>query len=97
MNVKSKMTNKFLGTLGGVKDHNSELLLKILDNAQSKQEANNEKEYYIDENWEINADNSKDNNFQKKNSLKKLLSLSFPNKKIDVLNNKDGSQTIFIL
>ena len=29
--------------------------------------------------------------------LKRLLSKSFPNKKITIKDNKDGSQTIFIL
>jgi len=29
--------------------------------------------------------------------LKRLLSKSFPNKKITIIDNKDGSQTIFIL
>ena len=33
----------------------------------------------------------------KHRKLKRLLSKSFPNKKITIIDNKDGTQTIFIL
>jgi len=37
------------------------------------------------------------NNPFKNVRLKRLLSKSFPNKKITIIDNKDGTQTIFIL
>ena len=77
-------------------DYDTEFLLKIL-NKTSTQEANiNDKELFVDENWKINtkvinnitpADNS---------NLERILSEIFPNKKISIQNNKDGSQTIFL-
>ena len=47
----------------------------------------------------IEKTNSKENEYiisNKNKSLKRLLSKSFPNKKITVTDNKDGSQTILI-
>ena len=77
-------------------DYDTEFLLKIL-NKTSTEEANiNDKELFVDENWKINtkvinnitpADNS---------NLERILSEIFPNKKISIQNNKDGSQTIFL-
>ena len=77
-------------------DYDTEFLLKIL-NKTSTEEANiNDKELFVDENWKINtkvinnitpADNS---------NLERILSEIFPNKKISIQNNKNGSQTIFL-
>ena len=77
-------------------DYDTEFLLKIL-NKTSTEEANiNDKELFVDENWKINtkvinnitpADNS---------NLERILSEIFPNKKISIHNNKDGSQTILL-
>ena len=81
---------------GNEKDHNSEFLLKIMNKALIEEQTNNEKELYVDENWKINADFSQsiksDNNLE----LKEIFSKLFPNKKITVTDNKDGSQTILI-
>ena len=44
---------------GNKKDHNSELLLKIINGALIEEQINNDKELYVDENWKINADDSK--------------------------------------
>ena len=41
------------------KDYNSELLLKIINRALIEEKTNTEKELYVDENWKINADDSK--------------------------------------
>ena len=78
------------------KDYNSDLLLKIINKTLVEKQTNTEKELYVDENWKINANDSiriiSDENLE----LKRLLSKSFPNKKITVTDNKDGSQTILI-
>ena len=79
------------------KDYNSDLLLKIINRTLIEEKTNTEKELYVDENWKINTDHSirmiSDENLE----LKRLLSKSFPNKKITVTDNKDGSQTILIM
>ena len=90
------MTENQLTNLGNEKDHNSEFLLKIINKALIEEQTNNEKELYVDENWKINADYSKSIISYENSELKRLLSKSFPNKKITVKDNKDGSQTILI-
>ena len=91
------MVENQLDNLENKKEHNSELLLKIINRALIEEETNNDKELYVDENWKINADDStriiSDYNLE----LKRLLYKSFPNKKITVTDNKDGSQTILII
>ena len=82
---------------GNKKDPNSELLLKIMNKALIEEKANNEKELYVDENWKINADESEKLISDENSELKRLLYKSFPNKKITVTDNKDGSQTILIM
>ncbi len=78
------------------KDHNSEFLLNIMNRALME-EQNNEKELYVDENWKINADFSQSIKSDENSELKKLFSKLFPNQKITVTDNKDGSQTILII
>ena len=82
---------------GNKKDHNSELLLKIIKGALIEEQINNDKELYVDENWKINADDSKRLRTDENSELKRLLYKLFPNKKITVKDNKDGSQTILIM
>ena len=79
------------------KDHNSELLIKIMNKALMEEQTNNEKELYVDENWKINADFSQSIKSDENLELKKIFSKLFPNKKITVTNNKDGSQTIILI
>ena len=79
------------------KDYNSELLLKILNRTLIEEKTNTEKELYVDENWKINADDSVMVMSDKNSELKRLLTKSFPNQKITVTDNKDGSQTILIM
>ena len=78
------------------KDYNSELLLKIINRALIEEKTNTEKEFYVDENWKINVDDSIRIISEENSELKRLLYKSFPNKKISVTDNKDGSQTILI-
>ena len=74
------------------KDYDSELLLKILN----KTSLENEKELFVDENWKINSKNMSNIIHSDNSNLKKILSDIFPNKKIVIQNNNDGSQTIFL-
>ena len=57
----------------------------------------NDNEFFVDENWKINTKDSRNITSDQDSNLKRLLSDSFPDKKISVTDNKDGSQTIFIL
>ena len=82
---------------GNKKDHNSELLLKIINGALIEEQTNNDQELYVDENWKINSDDSKRLITDENSELKRLLYKLFPNKKITVKDNKDGSQTILIM
>ena len=91
------MIKKQKGNKENKKDHDSELILKILNKAVVKDQKNNDKELYVDENWKINSRGSKNQISNKNSKLIKILSESFPDKKISVINKKDGSQTILIL
>ena len=78
------------------RDYHSDLLLKILNKTSIETKNNDDKELFVDENWKINSKNM-DNKISSDNSnLKKILSDIFPNKKIDVHNNNDCTQTIFL-
>ena len=68
-----------------------------MNKALIEEQTNNEKELYVDENWKINADFSQSIKSDENLELKKIFSKLFPNKKITVRNNKDGSQTILII
>ena len=80
-----------------LKEHNSELLLKILNNACIQDKTNNEKEFYVDQNWKINSKDLTNNISKKNQNLEKILSDSFPKNKVKVTTNRDGSQTIQII
>jgi len=78
------------------KVYDSELLLKILKKTSLENKKGDDKELFVDENWKINTKNliniiSSDNS-----NLKRILSDIFPNKKLVIQDNNDGSQTIFL-
>ena len=77
------------------KDYDSELLLKIL-NKSLENEKGDDKELFVDENWKINSKNISNIIPSDNSNLKRILSDIFPNKKIVIQNNNDGSQTIFL-
>jgi hypothetical protein len=78
------------------KDYDSDLLLKILNKSTIEQKNSDDKELFVDENWKINSKNM-DNKISSDNSnLKRILSDIFPNKKVVIQDNNDGSQTIFL-
>ena len=79
-----------------VRDYNSELLLKILNKTSIEDKNNNDKELFVDENWKINSKINNNKITSENSNLKRILSEIFPNKKISIQNNNDGSETIFI-
>ena len=78
------------------KDYDSELLLKILNKTSLENEKGNNKELFVDENWKINSKNMSNIIPSDNSNLKRILSDIFPNKKIMIHDNNDGSQTIFL-
>ena len=77
------------------KDYDSELLLKILNKTSLENEKGNN-EQFVDENWKINSKNMSNIIPSDNSNLKRILSDIFPNKKIMIHDNNDGSQTIFL-
>ena len=78
------------------KDYDSELLLKILNKTSLENEKGDDKELFVDENWKINSKNIVNEISSDNSNLKRILSDIFPNKKIVIQDNNDGSQTIFL-
>ena len=90
------MNKNFKDKNENLRKYNSELLLKILNQTSIEPQNTNDKELFVNENWKINAKNM--NNIIPSNNanLKRILSEIFPDKKISIQNNNDGTQTIFI-
>ena len=78
------------------KNYDSELLLKILNKTSLENEKCNDKELFVDENWIINSKNISNTITSENSNLKRILLDIFPNKKIVIQDNNDGSQTIFL-
>jgi len=78
------------------KDYDSELLLKILNKTSLDNKKGDDKELFVDENWKINSKNMSNIILSDNSNLKRILSDIFPNKKMVIQNNNDGSQTIFL-
>ena len=78
------------------RDYDSDLLLKILNKSLIEPKNSDDKELLVDKNWEINSKNMDDKISSDNSNLKRILSDIFPNKKIVVQDNNDGSQTIFL-
>ncbi len=78
------------------KDYDSELLLKILNKTSLENKKVDDKELFVDENWKINSKNMSNMIPSDNSNLKRILSDIFPNKKIMIHDNNDGSQTIFL-
>ena len=90
------MNNNFKDKNENLRKYNSELLLKILNQTSIEPENINDKELFVDENWKINEKNRNNIIPSDNANLKRILSEIFPNKKISIQNNNDGTQTIFI-
>ena len=78
------------------KDYDSELLLKILNKTSLENKKGDDKELFVDENWKINSKNMSNMIPSDNSNLKRILSDIFPNKKIIIHDNNDGSQTSFL-
>ena len=78
------------------KDYDAELLLKILNKTSSENKKSDDEELFVDENWKINSKNMSNIIPSDKSNLKRILSDIFPNKKIVIEDNNDGSQSIFL-
>ena len=78
------------------KDYDSELLLKILNKTSIEKRNNDDKELFVDENWKINSKNMNKIVSYDNSNLKRILLEIFPDKKISIKDNNDGSQTIFL-
>tara|TARA_Y100000994_G_scaffold200210_1_gene170620 strand:+ start:481 stop:756 length:276 start_codon:yes stop_codon:yes gene_type:complete len=90
------MIENFKENPENAKDYNSELLLKILNKTSIETKNSEDSELFVDENWKINTKNMNKIIPSDNYNLKKILSKTFPDKKILIQNNKDGSQTIFL-
>ena len=73
------------------KDYDSELLLKIINSTSVEIKKNDDKELFVDENWKINSKNMENEISSDNSNLKRILSDIFPNKKIVIQDNNDGS------
>ena len=78
------------------KDYDSELLLKILNKTSLENKKVDDKELFLDENWKNNSKNMSNIISSENSNLKRILSDIFPNKKIVIQDNNDGSQIILI-
>ena len=79
------------------RDYDSELLLKIINKTSMETKNSEGKELFVDENWKINSKKNMNNKINSDNSnLKRILSAIFPDKKILINDNNDGSQTILL-
>ena len=90
------MNKNFKDKNQNLRKYNSELLLKILNQTSIEPQNTNDKELFVDENWKINAKNMNNIIPSDNANLKRILSEIFPDKKISIQNNNDGTQTIFI-
>ena len=90
------MIENFKENPENVSDYNSELLLKILNKTSIETENSDDKELFVDENWNINSKKMNNINSPDNSNLKRILSEIFPDKKISIQDNNDDSQTIFL-
>ena len=90
------MIEKFNESHQEFRDYDSQLLLKILNKTLVERKKIDEKELFVDENWKINSKIIDNKTPSENSNLKRILSDIFPNKKIVVQDNNNGSQTIFL-
>ena len=90
------MIENFKESTEEFKDYDSELLLKIINKTSVETKKSDDKELFVDENWKINSKNMSNIIPSDNSNLKRILSDIFPNKKIVIHDNNDGSQTIFL-
>ena len=88
------MIENFKESYEKFKDYDSELLLKILNKTSHETKKGDDKELFVDETWKINSQIMSNIIYSDNSNLKRILSDIFPNKKIVIQENNDGSQTI---
>ena len=90
------MIENFKDNPESFRDYDSELLLKILNKTSIETKNSDDKELFVDQNWKINTKNMSNIIPSDNSNLKRTLSGIFPDKKIVINDNNDGSQTIFL-
>ena len=90
------MIKNFKENRAKFREYDSNLLLKILNKTSIEKKNIGDEELFVDENWKINSKNSSNIIPSDNSNLKRILSDIFPNKKIVIQDNNDGSQTIFL-
>ena len=90
------MIKNFKNSPKEFKDYDSDQLLKIINKTSVLTKKSANKELFVDENWKINSRNMSNIIPSDNSNLKKILSDIFPNKKIVIQDNNDGSQTILL-
>jgi len=91
-----KMIENYKESPEEFKDYDSEFLLKIINKTSFDTKKIDDKELFVDENWKINSKNMSNIVPKDYSNLQRILSDIFPNKKIAIHENNDGSQTIFL-
>tara|TARA_B100000886_G_C20319088_1_gene447291 strand:- start:226 stop:501 length:276 start_codon:yes stop_codon:yes gene_type:complete len=77
-------------------DYDSELLLKILNKSSIETINRKDNKLFANKNWKINRKNLSNIITSDNSNLKRILREIFPDKKISIYDNKNGSQTIFL-
>ena len=90
------MIENFKENLGEFTDYDSELLLKILNKSLIEKKNSEDEELFVDENWKINKKIMSNIIPSDNSNLERILSEIFPDKKILIKDNNDGSQRIFL-
>ena len=90
------MSKNFKENSSDLRNYNSDLILKILNKTSIEFKNSEDKELFVDENWKINSKHLANIIPSENTNLKRILSEIFPDKKISIKNNNDGSQTIFL-
>ena len=90
------MIENFKDSPAEFKDYDSEQLLKIINKTSVDTKKSHDKELFVDENWKINSKNISNTIHSDNSNLKRILLDIFPNKKIVIQDNNDGSQTILL-
>ena len=78
------------------RDYDSEFLLRIINKTSNEIKRDDYKELFVDENWKISSKNIFDVIPSDNSNLKRILKDIFPDKKILIQDNNDGSQTILL-
>ena len=90
------MIENFKESYQEFKDYDAELLLEIINKTSVEKKKSDDEELFVDVNWKINSINMENEISSYNSNLKRILSDIFPNKKIVIQDNNDGSQTIFL-